>query len=1084
MTDLFWLPCFNHNIMIYTLHIAFDEKIGELILRVDERIKQFGQAEAPAYKPLLFIANGDGFDVKRPEQSHKKAETIAYMIDWRAGMLLEWLGKNPTKQLHDADEITDFFEEEYIHNVTVDSPFEPELHIVLYVPLYVSDTVAEIEQIIKNLPISYKIVVNVVALPYDVAEVTGLLKSKQERNERNKLMRKSMKELQRLHNIYTSFKYVIFFQNRNINGWSINYNYEKLICTCSDIAINLTANYHDVAKYVEDNKFVLVVNSQSYVLDIYYAFNKWLGELFANETKDFIIDGDSEDESEEKAEAIFREITKRENQVVKDFILSLKLRDYEYSIEELEKAFKENCAEKIKQIIEEECSDEPITVRHQLYKKFHNVGGLSFDETEEAIAEALEQDRLFIENLAVGEDIKTAYEQLEAFLKDIKKLKLQIENNEAEIESLKDQLSDADYQYVEINDEGAKFGQNIFKPNRVQNRPLAETYAPDKNETLPAAVDLRPLFPVVKNQGHQGACTAFSLVSVFEYFLMRFSEGKYTDLSEAFSYFNSRREAGNTEIDEGATFNDVLKAAKDYGLCLENLCPYNEDTYNEIPSDESYQDGISRCVTEAKNIQIDINHIKSAIAKGLPVVVSIKSFGAMRKMANGFVCYDVVDNTVQTDSYHAMVICGYSDKEGYFIIRNSWGKDFGDNGYCYYPYAAFRDKNSIDSCYVITGISNSVLDSMGENLGKVHSLDGDTTTAKYEILRNMLVEKNHELQENKNQLSKIRAQYSKLCRQLGERDVAEHDIVEINQQIAEIRNKINGNNSTFNKLFKRKNEEDNELQRLIFERNSILLNTIIINGLLQLNREYLSQAGVIERTSDLLSDENESIVSRLDDEKKSYFRKITPQSFNLDTLLGAAISQDSIKTLFENAKKAISDVYNNKIGFYESFGALSRGLSEYVLKNLNVTILDYLQDERGKQFFNSINSSSVMAMVEGWVPQGSGNEVIYLSMPTEDPRLPVKLCDSVNMLVSTDKYRVTFLHVERYMVNELSLFAVVEQMVGKAQLLASRSKLSMSDWLNTKDSERFFLEIQPQLTQEELEEVQTKLGEIVEKEKN
>lgn len=1067
--------------MIYTLHIAFDERIGELILRVDGRIKQFGQTEAPAYKPLLFIPDGDGFEVKRPEQSHKGIEAIAYAISWKAGVLFEWLGKNPSVQLKNADDITDFFEEEYNHNVTVDSPFEPELHIVFYVPLYDSKFVEIAERIIKCLPASYKIVVDVVALPYDVAQVAGLLEITLERNERNKVMRQSMAELQRLRNKYDSFKYVIFFQNRNISGLSINYNFEKLICTCSDIAINLISNYYDIAKYVEDDKSVLVINSQSYVLDIYYAFNKWLGELFEDETKDYIIDHESEIESKEKAELLFRNITKRESQLVKDFISGLKLRDYEYSIDELETAFKENCAQRIKQIIEEECSGESVTVRHQLFKKFHNVGGLSFDETEEAIAEALEQDRVFVENLAVGDDIKVAYSQLEELLKDIKKLKLQIENDETEIESLKDQLSDADYQYVEVSDEGARFGQNIFKPNRVQNRPLADTYIPVQNEVLPSTIDLRTLFPSIKNQGHQGSCTAFSLVSVFEYFLMRLSEGKYTDLSEAFSYFNSRKQAGNTEIDDGASFNDVLKAAQDCGLCLESLCPYNEDVFNEVPSDESYQDGIGRCVTEAKNIQVDINHIKSAIAKGLPVVVSVKSFRAMRKMANGFVCYDIIDDNEKKESYHAMVICGYSDKEGFFIVRNSWGKDFGDKGYCYFPYAAFRDKNAIDSCYVITGISNSALDGMSDNLGKVHSLDGETTTAKFEILRNILVEKNYELQQNKDLLFKTRTQYSDLCKQLGEREVAELSIAEINKQITDIRSKMEGDGSSFNGFFKRKREEDTNLKRLILERNSILLNTIVINGLVQLNKDYLNQSEAIEQTSDLLSKENNAIVGKIDKEKRSYFRDISPAGFNIDSFLDSALSMESLQVLLTNAKKTISDVYNNRIGFYEAFGALSRGLSEYVLDHFNKTIMDYVGDNRGMHFFNSINTSSVMAMIEGWVPQGSGNDVIFLSMPTDNPHLPIKLCDSVNMIVSTDKYRVTFLHVERYKAEEISLFAAVKQMVIKAGCLASQSKLSVAKWINTKECEQFFVEAGRQLTMEELAELKEELVKLQDK---
>ena len=250
-----------------------------------------------------------------------------------------------------------------------------------------------------------------------------------------------------------------------------------------------------------------------------------------------------------------------------------------------------------------------------------------------------------------------------------------------------------------------------------------------------------------------------------------------------------------------------------------------------------------------------------------------------------------------------------------------------------------------------------------------------------------------------------------------------------------------------------------------------------------MNKEYLNEAGVIEQTSDLLTDENDAISGKIDNEKKSYFRNITPKYFNLDSFLNNALSQESIKALLTNAQKAISDVYNNRIGFYETFGALSRGLSEYVLNNFNMTILDYLNDERGIQFFNNINSSSVMAMIEGWVPQGSGNDVIYLSMPTENPQLPVKLCDSVNMLVSTDKYRLTFLHVERYKAEEISLFAIVDQMKNKAQSLASKAKLSFSDWLNTKESERFFNEAQQQLTQDELLRLQKELNELKDKQK-
>ena len=35
---------------------------------------------------------------------------------------------------------------------------------------------------------------------------------------------------------------------------------------------------------------------------------------------------------------------------------------------------------------------------------------------------------------------------------------------------------------------------------------------------------------------------------------------------------------------------------------------------------------------------------------------------------------------------HAMTVVGYDDTKEHFIIRNSWGSNWGDEGYCYYDY--------------------------------------------------------------------------------------------------------------------------------------------------------------------------------------------------------------------------------------------------------------------------------------------------------------------------------------------------------------------------------------------------------------
>ena len=35
---------------------------------------------------------------------------------------------------------------------------------------------------------------------------------------------------------------------------------------------------------------------------------------------------------------------------------------------------------------------------------------------------------------------------------------------------------------------------------------------------------------------------------------------------------------------------------------------------------------------------------------------------------------------------HGVLVCGYDDANSYWIIRNQWGEDWADHGYCYMPY--------------------------------------------------------------------------------------------------------------------------------------------------------------------------------------------------------------------------------------------------------------------------------------------------------------------------------------------------------------------------------------------------------------
>ena len=50
---------------------------------------------------------------------------------------------------------------------------------------------------------------------------------------------------------------------------------------------------------------------------------------------------------------------------------------------------------------------------------------------------------------------------------------------------------------------------------------------------------------------------------------------------------------------------------------------------------------------------------------------------------------------------HAVMAVGYDDSKGAFIVRNSWGTDWGIKGYFYLPYWYFTTPNAANDFWVM-----------------------------------------------------------------------------------------------------------------------------------------------------------------------------------------------------------------------------------------------------------------------------------------------------------------------------------------------------------------------------------------------
>ena len=361
-------------------------------------------------------------------------------------------------------------------------------------------------------------------------------------------------------------------------------------------------------------------------------------------------------------------------------------------------------------------------------------------------------------------------------LDDLRKKRTQIRQSLSFIRRNKERLKDIEKSVKLIEDSKKRLTENGFiygditykLLHEVVEKPLEETYSPKKNH--PQSVDLRKGFSKIRNQKGLGACTSFSMSSIFEYILNKM-DGKKASLSPRFLYYNvCKKNSDDTPIDKGSSFYDnVVSLGKD-GICEEHLCPYEED-FRLPPTDESRIDANSRLVTKAENVDITHEALTSALADGHPIGISLKVFDSFGKSHKGFVFRPSEKELKSSDyGYHAMVLCGYSEKEKIYIVRNSWGTQFGDKGYCYIPFSYIEDKSLCRQACIVTGVScGEIVTPIGDEL----NLSIENKDIEYSVLRILIEEEKLLVKKYQNEYDDLYRDYMTLFTELsnkGKRD--------------------------------------------------------------------------------------------------------------------------------------------------------------------------------------------------------------------------------------------------------------------------------------------------------------------------
>jgi hypothetical protein len=149
-----------------------------------------------------------------------------------------------------------------------------------------------------------------------------------------------------------------------------------------------------------------------------------------------------------------------------------------------------------------------------------------------------------------------------------------------------------------------------------------------------------------------------------------------------------------TNEDSGAYLVDGINSLKKYGICEERYWKYDISNIYICPSEEAYINGKNNYLIDALKISNDLNEIKKWLSRDEPIAIAIGIYSSfMIDGRNG----GNIGMPKKDDIYlggHAVILCGYIEKDSKFILRNSWGNYWGDKGYFYLPYEyIIGDKN-------------------------------------------------------------------------------------------------------------------------------------------------------------------------------------------------------------------------------------------------------------------------------------------------------------------------------------------------------------------------------------------------------
>lgn len=202
----------------------------------------------------------------------------------------------------------------------------------------------------------------------------------------------------------------------------------------------------------------------------------------------------------------------------------------------------------------------------------------------------------------------------------------------------------------------------------------------------------------IKDQFELGSCTGQSATYAFQ--IVDSINGEVpVEYSALDVYRGARWYINRINEDYGAYLRDALNYSSNFGICLERDWPYQTRKFRDEPGIEILQKRDKVKLVNYEMISSDVNHVRWELCSDHIVVAGFRITEQWQEPGVKV----IGPPKGRVIGGHAVTLVGYDHKTKYFRVLNSWGKNWGENGFfwLHYDWLNFPNCGEIHSVRVV-----------------------------------------------------------------------------------------------------------------------------------------------------------------------------------------------------------------------------------------------------------------------------------------------------------------------------------------------------------------------------------------------